>query len=139
MPAETIQGISGGTIRPSRFVKISTAADQTFLEADANEQTIGIAQDWQRDAPIDGADVDAAEAGDPLSVNPIGCTCLLQIGSGGVTAGDEIKSDADGKGVTRATTGTTVQNVGAIALETAVEDELARVFVYRTSIRPALT
>jgi len=138
MPFETIQGISGGTIRPSRFVKLSTAADQTFLEADANEQTIGVAQDWQRDAPIDGADPDAAESGDPLSINPIGSVCLLQIGSGGVTRGDELKSDADGKGVTRATTGTTVQWVGAIALESAVEDELAKVMVVRYPMRPAI-
>lgn len=134
---ETIQGVSGGTIRPSRFCKLSTAADQTFLEADANEACIGVSQDHTRDAPVPNADTDAAEAGDPVSINPIGSVCLLELG-GTVTRADELKSDADGKGVVRATTGTTLQNVGAIALESGVSGEFIKVLVFRTSIYPAL-
>jgi len=37
-----------------------------------------------------------------------------------------------------ATTGTTIQQYGAIALESAAEDEKARVFVLLGSERPAL-
>lgn len=129
MPFETIQGVAGGDIRPSRFVKLSTAADNTFLEADANEVTIGIATDATQDAPLPSADGDAAEAADQVHVNPIGCVAKLYIGSGGVTRGAYIKSDADGKGVLAATTGATAQNIGAIALESASEDELCSVLI----------
>lgn len=138
MPFETIQGLAGGDIRPSRFVKLSTAADNTFLEADANEATFGIATDATQDAPIPGADLDAAEADDQVSVNPIGSVCNLFIGAGGVTRGADIKSDADGKGVLAATSGTTLQWVGAVALETAIENDIAKVLVVRYPIRPAI-
>lgn len=130
--------VAGGDIRPSRFVKVSTAADHTVLEADANEAVIGISHESTQDAPISGASANAAESGDQLTVYGIGRSCLLKIGSGGCTRGDELKSDADGQGVTRATTGTTLQHVGAIALESASEGEFARVLVHRTSVYPAL-
>lgn len=135
---EPCQAVAGGTVRPARFVKVSTAADNTYLEADANEAIIGISSQATQDAPTSGASANAAETGDQLHVNPVGTRCLLKIGSGGVTRGDEIKSDADGQGVTRATTGTTVQNVGAIALQSAIEGDFALVMVFRSSIRPAI-
>lgn len=138
MAFQTYGKIAGGTIRPARFVKVSTAADNTVLEADANEEVVGIATEATQDAPIPGASANAAETGDPLKVYSIGSECLLYIGSGGVTAGANIKSDADGKGVLAATTGTTVQNIGAVALEAASENELARVLVVRYKDRPAL-
>lgn len=135
---EPMQVKAGGDIRTCRFVKVSTAADNTVLEADANEAIIGISSQATQDAPTSGASANAAESGDQLHIHPIGTRCLLKIGSGGVTRGDEIKSDADGQGVTRATTGTTVQNVGAIALQSAIEGDLALVMVFRSSVRPAL-
>jgi hypothetical protein len=134
---ERIQGIAAGTIRPSRFVKQSTAADFAFLEADANEAIIGVSHESTQDAPIPGASANAAEDGDALAVYPIGVVCLLELG-GTVARGDELKSDADGKGVVRATTGTTVQNIGALALESGVSGELIKVLVFRSSVRPAL-
>ncbi len=126
---EPIQGVSGGTIRPARFVKPSTAADYTLLEADANEMAFGISDSGTRDAPIEDASGNIAAAGDSFMYHPEGNVTILEIGSGGVTRGAEIKSDADGKGVLALTSGTTNQWVGAIALETAVEGELARVLV----------
>lgn len=138
MPFQTYGKVAGGDIRPARFVKVSTAADNAVLEADANEAIIGIATEATQDAPIPGASANAAESGDPVKVYTIGSECLLEIGSGGVTAGAEIKSDADGKGVLAATTGTTVQNIGAVALEAASAGELARVVVVRYKTRPAL-
>jgi hypothetical protein len=126
---EPVPAIAGGQIRPSRFVKISTAADHTLLEADANEMAVGISAPGTRDAPLDGASGDIASTGDQFEYSPEGTVCLLEIGTGGVTRGAEIKSDADGKGVLALTSGTTNQWVGAIALESAVETEFARVLV----------
>lgn len=127
--AELIPAVAGGTIRPSRFVKMSTAADFTLLEADANEFVVGIAHEAPRDAPLDGASANLAEstAPDPVPYYGEGRVCLLTIGSGGITRGAYLKSDADGNGVALAAS--TKQNVGAIALESASEGELARVLV----------
>lgn len=130
---------AGGDIRPARFVKISTAADFTYLEADANDEVFGISTNATQDAPLPNADGDAAESGDHVHVNPPGTICDLEIGSGGVTCGAWIKSDADGKGVLAATTGTTAQNYGAKALESASEGEMARVIVWPVpKVYPAL-
>lgn len=129
---------ANGDIRTCRFVKIDSSDDNLILEADANEAIIGISPDHAQDAPISGASANAAAQGDAIAINPIGSVCLLEAGSGGWTAGDELKSDADGKGVTRASTGTTVQNVGAIAFADAAAGDLSPVLVFRSSIRPAL-
>src|SRR6185369_8897067 len=118
---EPIPALAGGTIRPARFVKPSTAADNTLLEADANEMAVGISVEAPRDAPLTGASTDLAASGDPIPYYPEGCVALLTIGTGGVTRGAQIKSDADGNGVLALTTGTTMQWVGASALESASE------------------
>jgi hypothetical protein len=140
MPFETIYSTAGGDIRPARFVKLSTAADNTVLEADANEVTFGISSEATQDAPLPGASALAAAADDPLAIHPIGSVCLLEIGTGGVTRGAYIKSDADGKGVLAATTGATAQSVGAVALESASENEFCRVLVlHLPKFYPALS
>lgn len=135
---------AGGTIRVARFVKSSTSANNTVLEADANEPVVGISQIGGREAPIPAATTDpvvAAIAGENVHVHVLGGDhdVVLRIGSGGVTAGARIKSDADGNGVLVATTGTTIQHVGALALETASEGELCKVLPWRYEFRPALT
>lgn len=132
---------AGGTIRRCRFVKPSTSANNTVLEADANERTIGVSQEAGREAAIPSVVADppeAAQADDDLMVNLPGQWAMLEAGSGGWTAGDRLKSDADGKGVAIATTGTTIQQIGAIALETVSAGELGKVLVVFTSERPAL-
>lgn len=132
---------SGGTIRRARFVKVSTAADNTVLEADANEACFGISTEGGRAAAIPSESADppeAAQSGEQLEIFTAGMWCNLEIGSGGCTAGAELKSDSDGKGVLRAVSGTTLQNVGAIALAAASEGELCPVQVFRTSVYPAL-
>lgn len=135
---ETIPAIAGGVIRPSRFVKLSTAADATMLEADANEMVCGISHEGPRDAPLDGASGYIAESGDEFNYYSEGRVALLEIGSGGCTRGAALKSDADGKGVLAATTGTTEQQIGAYATETASEGEFARVLIKVHSRYPAL-
>jgi hypothetical protein len=137
---EPIPALAGGQIRPSRFVKPSTAADNTLLEADANEMAVGISSEATRDAPIDGASGDAATTGDGnMMYYTEGMVALLEIGSGGVTHGAQVKSDTDGKGVLAATTGATMQWCSAIALESALEGESARVLIKVFPIYPALS
>jgi hypothetical protein len=58
----------------------------------------------------------AAEANDPLQIFSLGDVCLLTAGSGGWTAGDYLKSDSSGRGITASSTG---DLVGAIALQAA--------------------
>jgi len=130
MPAEIFSAIAGAAIAPSVFVKVSTAADNTVLTASTNEAVIGVATDAAMNAPITGASANAAvAAGDPIAINPLGSVCLLKIGSGGCTRGAQLVSDSSGFGVAAGATGQ--QNVGAIALESAAQNELARVLVWR--------
>lgn len=126
MSVPSAQLVAGGDINPSRFVRISTAANKTVLEADAGSRTYGISQEGTQDTPLPNASTLAAAAGDQLRLYKRGEIALLEIGSGGCTAGDALKSDGDGKGVT-----TTTNNdwVGAEALETAAAGEKALVEV----------
>lgn len=136
---------ANGTIRRARFCKIDASDNNSVLEADANERTIGISQIGGRETPLPSVNADPAEAansGDNVMVHGINSgrqDISLEIGSGGCTAGDLLKSDADGKGIKSATTGTTVQWIGAIALETASDGELAKVEPVMFAFRPALT
>lgn len=135
---------AGGTIRVSRFVNLDSSDNNVVLEADANETIIGISQEGGRAAPVplNTTDpVEAAQDGEQLNVHlPGGARkdISLCIGSGGCNAGDRLKSDGDGKGVPIATTGTTIQNYGAIALAAASENELCPVEIVIGSERPAL-
>lgn len=131
-PSTTL--LASGDIRPCRFVKANASADFGCTEADANEVVIGIVDQSTKafDSSLH------ASAGLPAHVFIEGAECLLEVGSGGVTAGAFIKSDADGKGVLAATTGTTEQNHGAQALEAGAEGALVRVRVHLASRYPAL-
>lgn len=130
------QLVSGGNIYPSRFVKLSTAADNTALQAGANDPQIGISQVGTKDAPgLTGASAYAAEAGDNIQIWGLGDICLLEAGAGGWTRGDRLKSDADGKGVPIAGTGAN-QHVGAYALESAAANEFGRVQIILLNLDP---
>jgi hypothetical protein len=135
---EPIPAVAGGTIRPSRFVKASTAADNAILEADANEMIVGACAEHTRDAPIEDASGNAAVSGDSVTYYPEGNRCLITVGSGGVTRGAEVKSDADGQAVLAATTGATKQWVAGIAEESASEGELAHILLKVYPHYPAL-
>jgi hypothetical protein len=127
--------VADGTIRVCRFVKPSSSTDFRVVEADANELTIGISQEGSRVAPLPSVTTDppeAAQAGEALNVySDIGMTVMLRIGAGGITRGLEMISDADGNGVAVGSTAATVYQVGARALETAVEGQLCRVEIHR--------
>lgn len=140
MPNTPPRLVAGGNINPCRFVKMSTTEDDTGLEADANEAPIGISHDSGRYAPLNDLITTNYHAidGDPITLYGDGDQCLLELG-GSVTRGGYLKSDADGKGVAVATTGTTIQQIGAVALESGSSGEKIRVQVQLRSERPALT
>lgn len=128
MPART----AGGTIVRARFVKSDATANNRVLQAGANAAIYGISQVGGRTAPtpdVTTSPPQAAIVTEHLNVHEQGEECLLEIGSGGVTAGDLIESDSNGCGVTAATTAASVRNIGAKALETAAEGTLSRVKV----------
>jgi hypothetical protein len=136
MPAEIFSAVAGGNINVSTFVKVSTAADNTVLACGSNDPVIGVSTDAAKAAPISGASSTlAAASGDPIMINPLGSVCILTIGSGGCTRGDELISDSSGNGVTRGSS--SLQNVGAIALESAAASELCRVMVWRMPWTPS--
>lgn len=138
MPLSPPHLIAGGDIRPCRFVKIS--GEMTALECDANDKVIGISQEGATQPPLSDLSITelAGSSGKSMELHSAGDVCLLVIGSGGVTAGDRLKSDADGKGVAILLTGTVRQEWGAIALETNVENEKCRVFVDLGVMLPAV-
>lgn len=120
----------GGTIEPARFVKRSTAADFTVLQADADAFPCGISQRWAEVAPLVGAASAAGTSGGLIQVHQPGMsgeghdsTVLLLVGSGGVTRGALLMPDADGKGITC----TTGKYYGAIADESGAAGEYIRV------------
>ena len=126
--AETVQAEAGGDIRPSRFVKLDASNNNTLLESNANERSVGISQPGTKEAPgTTGASVNAAEANDSFEYFPWGRVTRIEVGSGGLTAADEVESDADGKGVT--VSGSGDHEVSAIAVEDAAANEFGQVLV----------
>ena len=121
--------IAGGNISPSTFVKLSTSADNTGLQAGANDPPIGISGVGTKQPPgVTGSDAYHAHSGEAIELFGCGDICLLLAGSGGFTRGDRLKSDASGAGVTEASSGA-IQNVGAIALESTTSGAYGRVQV----------
>lgn len=128
--------ISGGNVSPSVFVKLSTSADNTGLQADANATIVGISGVNTKDPPgITGSTSYHAESGDMLELFGQGDICLLKAGSSGFTRGERLKSDANGYGTAIANSGSS-QNVGAIALESAASGEFGRVMVVIYAVDP---
>ena len=139
MPNTPPRLMASAPIRTSRFVKIS--GPHKGAESDANESTVGICYAGSDYAPLSDlvSTNDHAKANDPIGLLGEGEGGLLTAGAA-VTAGDYLKSDADGKGVTILASGTTVQKVGALALETAAADgDIILAQVVRFDHRPALS
>ncbi len=121
---------ASATILTSRFVKISgpgTVAQQNS----AGAMCMGISQDGGREAPVplnQTSPVEAARVNETLDIKVAavhhGQFPMLTLGTGGITAGQLLMSDANGAGVL-ATTGLWA---GAIAEETGVAGDTVRVF-----------
>lgn len=128
--------VANGDIRPYRICKLDANGPKLVLEADANEAAIGISQGGLMNFPGSGTTL-AAEDDRSVGIYTNGSICLLELG-GTVDEGNFIKSDADGKGVAAATTGTTKQQIAAKCLEGGGSGAIVRVLVQCHEIFPAL-
>lgn len=130
-----------GNVTPSSFIKIDTTSDGDCALAGANEQTIGVSHDYTRNAPGTSADDGyIAISGETVPIYGPGQIALVKTGTGGVTRGGWVKSDAAGLAVAVATTGTTIQNVAGVALQSVAAGGLALVRVTECfPYRPALS
>lgn len=126
--------VASADIPPCRFIKIT--GNFSVAKGSSNAEVIGIAQ--QQGAAYNTPTV-AFSSGQQVAFYGEGELAWLEVGSGGVTAGDDLISDGNGLGVTRATTGTTIQYVGAKALQTAAAGAIIPVVVTLMAIRPALS
>ena len=131
---------AGGNIAPSRFVNLGSNAVVT--QAGDNQEIIGVAFEGTQKAPLQDyvTTALAAETGQTIAVYSVGEVCLVEAG-GTIAAGALLKSDGQGRAVPIATTGTTIQNYGAIALESAsAAGQKIRVLVVPLGkVRPALS
>lgn len=139
MPNTPPRLVADGKIYPCRFVKMSATKDHRGLQGEANDALIGISYEGGKRPPLSDLVTDNphAEAGDPIGLLGPGEQGLLELGAD-VTPRTKLKSDANGKGVPIATTGTTLQQYGAIALEGGKAGEKIQVFVELGSERPAI-
>lgn len=129
----TVAALAGGTIRPNRFVKVSTAADNTVLEADANERVCGVCYGSSEDF----TSTSHVTSGNQCMIRAGG---IVEIEAGGsITRGALVKSDADGKAVAAATTGTTLQWVAGEALESGADTKMIKIKLNIFSHYPALS
>lgn len=135
-----LQLTARGNISPFRFVSVDTASENGCVQAGDNTEIIGIAQGGTNKPQVTGL-VDAqyaAEAGQPVRVSGDGSVAMLEVGAT-VTPGQYLKSDSQGRGVPIATTGTVIQNYGAVALQGGSAGSIIRVMVLIGKVRPALT
>jgi hypothetical protein len=118
---------------------MSGVADDRGLQATANDRLIGISYEGGKFAPLSDMVTDNphAKAGDPIGLYGDGDQCLLELGAD-TARGKLIKADANGKGVPITEAGTTLQQYGAMALESGKAGEKIRVFVHLGSERPAI-
>lgn len=140
MPNTPPNLMAGGNISPSRFVMMDTDPNQC-IQATDNAETIGVTHDSTNYAPLSDQTVSeyAAKDGQNVRLFGDGDVCLITAAEA-LSVGDEVKADGDGKAQAIATTGTTNQQVAAVMLEAAsAEDVLAKCYLIKKVIRPALT
>ncbi len=123
----SFSGRAGGNISPCRFVKRSASSGESIITqcTATTDQPWGISQQGTRRLALSGWDDGyAAVSGDDINVyGPGDDECMLEI-SATVTSGQNLESDADGKG--QPATGDK-DKVGAIALDSGVAGDKIRV------------
>lgn len=136
MPNTPPQLLADSTILTCRFVTMS-GTDERVDEANANEMCLGISQEGSRTAPLSDlvATNQAAQQGETLRLFGPGDVCLLTLGDT-VTRGLRLKADNAGRGVPVTLIGTTIQEYGAIALQSGVVNEKIKVLVDFGRFRP---
>lgn len=135
-----LQLTARGNILPFRFVRLDTSTENGCVQAGDNTDIIGVSQGGTNMPEVSGliSAQYAAQSGQPVRVQGVGSIAMLELG-GTVTPGTYLKSDANGRGVAVATTGTVIQNYGAIALQGGSAGSIIRVMVIIGKVRPALT
>lgn len=126
--------VAGGDINPCRFVSLvadgSTPANRTVWQSTngvasgtEGDHVFGISGEGTRrfDATLH------AVAGEHVEVGGPGTYMLLELGTGGCTAGAMLKSNADGKGIAISADD---DRVGGMALEAGAEGAKVMVFVH---------
>lgn len=141
MPNTPPHLMANGNIAPSRFVTLDTSADVKGIQATANAQIIGAAMAGSNYPPLSDlvTTTYAAQAGQYFQMYSDGDVCLVEAGAA-ITRGARLKSDSVGRAVTIASTGTTIQHFGAVAIQSAAgAGELILVLMQTLrSERPAL-
>ncbi len=141
MPSTPPQLVARGNIKPSRFVMLDTANDHSGLQATANAEIAGVAQEGSNQAPLSDLVMTtyAAQAGESFRLFGDGDECLIEAGSA-IVRGDRLKADSDGRGVPIASSGTTLQNIGAVAQASAAAagEKIRCSLTTHRSERPAL-
>lgn len=131
-----ISYVAGGTIAPSRFVKMTSTAF-TVLQADSGNALLGVMQEGQRDPPgITGSDADiAAISGDKATfhIYQTGDRCRVKL-AGAVTAGQAVKASLNGMGMPH-TSG--AANIGGFALTNGNNGDLIEILVQTGTFTPA--
>lgn len=89
--------VAGADIAPSTFVKITGV--HTVSPSVAGNVVYGVSHEGTREAPIPGVTPMAALTGESVMVYGPGDNCEVLCGAA-VTAGDLLKSDANGKAIT---------------------------------------
>jgi len=113
--------VSGGTIRPHRFVVSSTGADNTGLEAsNATAAVVGVSDGSTR--RFDSAN--HAVSGDPINLQ--GGDVVLVECNGNITRGSMVQSHTDGTAV-EAGTSTGLFYQGYVALESGAAGRIIRI------------
>lgn len=115
--------IAGGTIAPYRFVKASTLADDTGLQASEITTPIVGVTDGSTNGPLSG---NHATVGQPITLQSgSNGTVLVECG-GTITRGAMVQSDGDGKAVT-ATTTSGLNYQGFVALQSGSSGLIIRI------------
>ena len=119
--------IAGGDIYPFRFVKPSTSADDTGLQAaEATTPILGVTDGSTKTFSNGTASVVHAASGDPITLQGGSNGTVLVLASGNITRGAYVESDADGKAQT-ATTTTGTRYHGYVALQSAAAGTIIRI------------
>lgn len=114
--------VSGGTIRPYRFVVSSTGADNTGLEAsNATAAVVGVSDGSTR--RFDSAN--HAVSGDPINLQ--GGDVVLVECNGNITRGSMVQSHTDGTAVVAVTTPAGLYFQGYVALESGAAGRIIRI------------
>lgn len=113
--------IAGGTILPYRFVRPSTSADDTGLQAAAITTPVLGVSDGSTKA-FNSAN--HAETGDPITLQG-GDVVLVEAG-GSITRGAMVESDSVGRAITQSSTAGLNYN-GYVALQSAASGTIIRI------------